>query len=122
MEQLPLSFKQLLEMVFYFSSLILLLGIIFQFLFIFNRDKKLSVKLFLIIALTQLLVFMATILIWVKWPMGLRILYGPILFPALIAEISIIPIVFSFFNFIQIWNNFFKNPTHMIRRIVKHIL
>lgn len=99
MQQLPLSFTETLEIVFYFSSLTLLIGIVVQFLFIIVQDRKLTVKLFLIIGLTQLLAFSVTIALWLKWPFGLRILYGPILFPAVVAEVLMIPIILSFFHY-----------------------
>ncbi len=97
MHQLPLSFAEIIEIVAYFSSLIILLGLVFQFVVIYSRQKKLSIKMLIIIVLTQILVFIATTVIWLKWPLGLRILYGPILFPAVIAQIIINPIITNIF-------------------------
>jgi len=97
MHQLPLSFAEIIEIVAYFSSLIILLGLVFQFAVIYRRQKKLSIKMLIIIILTQVLAFIVTTVIWLKWPLGLRILYGPILFPAAIAQIVINPIVTNIF-------------------------
>lgn len=97
MHQLPLSFAEIIEIVAYFSSLIIILGLVFQFVVIYSRKKKLSIKMLILIILTQILAFIATTVIWLKWPLGLRILYGPILFPAVIAQIIINPIVTNIF-------------------------
>lgn len=99
MEVLPLSFKELLQLVGYFSAAVLLLGIAFQFIIILLNDKCISIKLFLVIFVTQLLAFAATIYLWLKWPAGLKIIYGPILFPALLAETLIIPVIMPLFNY-----------------------
>jgi hypothetical protein len=99
MEQLPLSFYELLEVVGYFSALTIVIGVLFQALVILGRDRRLSAKFFKAILVTQLLVFIATIWLWLKWPMGIKILYGPILFPALASEILIIPLVLGFFGY-----------------------
>jgi uncharacterized membrane protein len=99
MEQLPLSFIETIKIVFYFSSLTILLGVISQFSLVFISDKKVSLKLWLIIGLTQSLAFAITLWLWLKWPMGLKILYGPILFPAILAQIISIPLVSNFFKY-----------------------
>ena len=104
MHQLPLSFAEIIEIVAYFSSLIILLGLFFQFVVIYRRQKKLSIKMLIIIISTQILAFIVTTVIWLKWPLGLRILYGPILFPAVIAQIIINPIITNIF--------FSKSSTH----------
>jgi len=97
MHQLPLSIAEIIEIVAYFSSLLILLGLVFQFVIIYRRQKKLSIKMLIVMILTQGLAFMVTTVIWLKWPLGLKILYGPILFPAVIAQIIINPIVTNIF-------------------------
>ncbi|MDQ7949880.1 MAG: hypothetical protein REI78_11940 [Pedobacter sp.] len=99
MEQLPLSFSELLQLVGYFSALTLLLGTVFQLIIIWLNERRISVNMFLSILITQILVFIATTYLWLKWPMGLKIIYGPILFPALLSEILIIPVIFGFYNY-----------------------
>jgi hypothetical protein len=99
MEQLPLTWKELLEVVVFFSSLTLFTGIIIQFLMLYLQDRLLSIKILLVVAVTQIIVLIATILIALKWPMGIKEMYGPLYFPAAIAEVVLIPLVSSFFNY-----------------------
>lgn len=98
MEQLPLSFTEIIQIVGYFSSLSILIGVAIQAILILLKDKKLSSKMLLIVFTTQILAFVATIILWLRWPTSLRILYGPILFPALIAQLIFVPLVPGFFG------------------------
>lgn len=99
MEQLPLSFTELLEVVAYFSSLAILIGIALQAFLLFFAEKKLSVRMLMVIVSTQILAFIGTIILWLKWPSGLIILYGPILFPAIINQLIFVPLVPGFFGY-----------------------
>lgn len=99
MEQLPLNWKELISIVVFFSSLTLLIGMALQFVMLYAQDRALSIKLFVALVVTQVAVLALTMLIWLKWPMGLQIKYGPILYPAAIAEVALVPLISSFFNY-----------------------
>jgi hypothetical protein len=99
MQQLPLSFTELITIVAYFCPLVFLLASGLQLLFLYLKDQKIGIRQLLILLLTQSLAFALTIIIWLKWPMGLKILIGPILFPALLAEFILVPLINSFFGY-----------------------
>lgn len=99
MEQLPISVFELLQIVGHFSAWVIIFGSVFQLFFIYYRDRKLSLKSILIVLLTQLIGFVATIWLWLKWPPAIKILYGPILFPATISDILIMPVMLNLFGY-----------------------
>jgi predicted Na+-dependent transporter len=89
MTQEVLSFTGL---VIYLGSVFFLLGIGFQSVVLYRNKSPWLISLLLII-ISRLVTFAATLLIWMNWPFSFDIMFGVLLLPALFPETLFSPLI-----------------------------
>jgi len=85
----------------FLGSLTYLLGITFQILMVFlnkSRSRAFS-KIAVLLVLTRISTILFSLLIWHFWFLKIDVMFGPLLLPALIAEVLFSPLFLKLFGY-----------------------
>jgi hypothetical protein len=99
MEEQFIDILDLLKLILFLGSVVYLVGISLQLYISIRQDRMFKFKQIFLIVSTTTLSIVATYLIWSIWTFKLDFMFGPILIPALISEIIIVPIFLRFFKY-----------------------
>jgi hypothetical protein len=99
MEEQTLDILDLLELILLLGSLVYLLGIISQLYISIKQDKRFKFKQVILILSTQTISIIATYLLWSLWRFGIDVMFGPLLLPALVSELLLVPIFLKLFKY-----------------------
>lgn len=101
MESNSASLFEMLVLCLFLGTLTYILGVVFQVLMMyFNKEKsKTFPKTIIILITTRICTIAVSLLLWKFWFLSIDIMLGPILMPALVAEIVVSPIFLRLFGY-----------------------
>ena len=88
-----------IQFVMFLGSLTFVLGAVFQIYMAYKNQKISKLKIIPLILLTRILTLILTMIFWFWDIISIDIMLGPILLPALIAEIILCPILLKMFGY-----------------------
>jgi len=95
-----ISFSELITAAFLMGIIPYCLGLLFQIIVVVKVNKELILKKLLPLLLVSRISALAlTIVIWLCWYFSFDIMFGPILLPALLAELIISPLSLRIFGY-----------------------
>jgi len=100
METQTTTLSEIIVLILFLGSIVYLLGATYQVfaLIRFNR-LKIWYKIFGIVFFTRIATIALTIILWKIVFQNTEIMFGPILLPAIIAEIVLSPLILKIFGF-----------------------
>lgn len=101
METNSASLSEMLVLILFLGAVAYILGLIFQVLIMyFNKVKsKTFLKATVLLILTRICSITLSLLLWKFWFLSIDVMLGPILLPALVAEIVVSPIFLRLFGY-----------------------
>lgn len=101
METNSASLSEMLVLILFLGAIAYILGIVFQVLIMyFNKSKsKTFPRTTALLILTRICTITLSLLLWKFWFLSIDVMLGPILLPALMAEIVVSPFFLKLFGY-----------------------
>jgi amino acid transporter len=100
MQTNSITFFELITVAFLMGLIPYCLGLLFQIIVVVKVNKALVwKKLLLLLVVSRIAALTLAIVIWVCWFFSFDVMLGPILIPALIAELIISPVLLKIFGY-----------------------
>jgi hypothetical protein len=101
METNTASLSEIITLNLFLGSITYLMGIAFQILIVFLNKSKSRVysKVAALLVLSRISTIVFSLLIWHFWFLKIDVMFGPLLLPALIAELVFSPLFLKLFGY-----------------------